>query len=201
MSTVTIENGVKSIGRECFYFCEKLSSISLPNSLDSIGEYAFFKCTNLSSCIIPNSVKKIGHYAYYGCKYMSSIIIGGGCDYISYSVFGECLYLEDVYCYAQQVPSTHNAVWAWFSVGSATLHVPSSSLQAYKNSTTWSKFANIVPLTNSDPKPTGIHKIEALEKKRIGLYSMDGKQLITPRRGINIMKMKDGTIRKVVVTK
>ncbi len=199
LSSVTIEYGLTSISDYCFAFCSSLSTINLPNSLVSIGNNAFFNCTNLLSCTMPNNVKTIGSYAFYGCKHMKSFVIGNGCNYIDYSVFGDCFYLDDVYCYADVVPNTHDAVFGFSYVGYATLHVPSAALQAYKSSITWSKFGKIVALTNSDPKPTKIISIGNVERSAIENYSIDGKHLYTPFKGISIVKMNDGTIRKIMI--
>ena len=164
LTSVIIEEGLTIISEFCFGYCTALSSINLPNSLVLIGNSAFFGCANLPSCIIPNSVKTISRYAFYGCKHMTSMVIGSGCDSISYNVFGECFYLDDVYCYAEKVPNTHSAVFGFSYVSYATLHVPTAALQAYKGSSTWSKFGNIVALTDSDPKPAGIKNVEGCKQ-------------------------------------
>ena len=46
-TSVTIPNGVTSIGDYAFYYCEGLTSITIPNSVTSIGEYAFGGCSDL----------------------------------------------------------------------------------------------------------------------------------------------------------
>ena len=38
---VDIPDGVTSIGKGAFFWCESLESISIPNSVTSIGWYAF----------------------------------------------------------------------------------------------------------------------------------------------------------------
>ncbi len=60
-------------------------------------------------------------------------------------------------------------------------------------------FWHIVALKDDDPKPTGIKNIN--QNTIIGqhYYSLDGKRINQPQRGLNIIKMNDGTTRKVVV--
>lgn len=199
LSTVTIENGLTSISDCCFSFCSGLTTVTLPNSIVSIGKNAFSECTNLPLCIIPNSVKTIGSYVFYGCKYLKAVVIGSGCEYIDYNVFGGCFYMEDVYCYAKIVPNTHNAVFGLSYVGYATLHVLDASLQDYKDSSTWSKFAEIVPLIESDPKPTKIVGVKKdTSRSEIDYFSLNGEHLSTPRKGINIVIMSDGTVLKKI---
>ena len=40
------------------------TSITIPNGVTSIGDYAFYKCSNLMSITIPDSVTSIGNYAF-----------------------------------------------------------------------------------------------------------------------------------------
>ena len=47
ITSVTIEQGVTSIGASAFYRCTSLTSIIIGNSVTSIGNYAFYDCTNL----------------------------------------------------------------------------------------------------------------------------------------------------------
>ena len=81
----------------------------------------------------------------------------------------------------------------------ATLHVPVGSIDTYKNTSPWSEFGNIVALTDDDPKPTGIIGINNDIKVNGCYYSIEGKQQDHLRKGLNIIKMKDGTTRKVMV--
>ena len=63
-SSVTIPNGVVSIGDHAFEKCSSLSSVTIPNSVVSIGSGAFASCSSLSSVTIPNSVVSIGSGAF-----------------------------------------------------------------------------------------------------------------------------------------
>ena len=63
-----------------------------------------------------------------------------------------CSKLTDVYCYAETVPS----MGGWGGSSNAILHVPSSSVNLYKETAPWSSFKEFVALTDSDPKPDSI---------------------------------------------
>lgn len=54
--TVTIPDGVTSIGKEAFFDCGLLQSITIPNSVTSIGDGAFMYCESLQSITIPENV-------------------------------------------------------------------------------------------------------------------------------------------------
>ena len=62
--TITIKNGVKSIGYKAFGGCNNLSEIILNDDLERIGEQAFAN-TSLKEINIPASVKNIDPIAFY----------------------------------------------------------------------------------------------------------------------------------------
>ena len=115
------------------------------------------------------------------------------------SAFHKCTSITDIYCYAEQVPETGKDVFVDSNYKNATLHVPAGSIDAYSNAEQWKDFGSIVALTESDPQPSGI--ISVNNDVTIGkqYYSLDGKHTATPRHGLNIIKMSDGTTRKVMV--
>ena len=126
----------------------------IPNSVANIGEGAFRDCSGLTSIDIPNSVTNIGRYAFGGCSGMTSVTIGSGVTDIGTLAFKDCTSLTDVYCYAENVPSTVDNPFTSYDVWgtgsplttSATLHVPAGSLEAYRTTEPWSSFGSIVAI-------------------------------------------------------
>ena len=66
---------------------------------------------------------------------------------IGNGTFGDCSELLDVYCYAEKVPSTESDAFEGSYPEYVTLHVPDASIESYKSKAPWSKFGNIVALT------------------------------------------------------
>lgn len=64
ITSLTIPNGITSIGNYTFSGYSSLQSIELPNALENIGEYAFSRCSGLTNITIPASVQSIGRYAF-----------------------------------------------------------------------------------------------------------------------------------------
>ena len=53
LTSITIGNGVKSIGDSAFYGCSGLTSVTIPDSVTSIGKDAFSGCSSLEKITIP----------------------------------------------------------------------------------------------------------------------------------------------------
>ena len=56
ITSVTILNGIETIGRFAFYASQALTKITIPSSVISIEDNAFGFCTSLTEITIPSSV-------------------------------------------------------------------------------------------------------------------------------------------------
>ena len=140
LTSFTIPSNITYIGGSMFSGCTGLTSITIPNSVTTICESAFSGCSGLTSVSIPNSVNGIGSQAFKGCNGLTSITIGCNVNYINSLAFANCENLEDVYCLAENVPSTMSDIFDKSYVQYANLHVPSSAINAYQTTDPWSGF-------------------------------------------------------------
>lgn len=181
----------------------------IPNSVTSLSDLAFSYCTGLTSISIPNGVKTIGYGSFSYCTSLTSVTIPDGVKSIGDFAFGACEKLTDVYCYAENVPKIYKGTFNYnyyepkdymtyyANMSMKTLHVPTSSIQLYKDTRYWREFGNIVTLTDSDPKPTDI-KTYANDNCINEIYTIDGKKINQPHKSINIFRTKDGKTMKVI---
>ena len=132
---------------------EEVKDLVIPNSVTSIGKSAFDGCRGLTSVTIPNSVTSIGQSAFAGCSGLTSVTIGSGVRTIYGEAFANCQELTDVYCHAENVPSTGSDAFKDSYIDYSTLHVPAASVNAYKAAAPWKNFKNIVALNGSTPEP------------------------------------------------
>lgn len=77
-----------------------------------------------------------------------------------------------------------------------TIHVPASAIDAYNATSPWMGF-HIVALT--DEETTEI-KSELNPSSDISdVYNIHGRRIDAPQKGLSIIRMSDGTVRKVVM--
>lgn len=199
LTSITIPNSVTSIGQFAFWNCTNLDSIFIPNSVTQIGGDAFsqcvaltsitigcnvseigggaFKdCSSLTSLVIPNSVKTIGYKAFSGCSSMKNIFLGQGLQSIEENAFEGLTQLENVYCYATRYPAAYDTTFKDSHVDYAVLHVPSGGLNQYKAHEVWSKFMDVVPLTDEeeDINPTPILSIIQADQGSVDIQTTFG---------------------------
>ena len=116
LTSVTIPNGVTSIGDHPFSDCSRLTyviwnakkckdSVYLPSSVKSImfgadveyiPAYLCYYMTSLTSVNIPNSVTSIGRFAFYNCSKLTSVTIPESVTLIGEYAFYNCSGLTSV---------------------------------------------------------------------------------------------------------
>ncbi len=89
--SVTMEEGVQTIGDDAFGDCTNLPQIVIPNSVTKIGHDAFGRCSNLTTATIGNHVDTIGSDAFISCERLMSIELPTSVSYIGISAFHGCL--------------------------------------------------------------------------------------------------------------
>ena len=209
MTSVTIPNSVTSIGEGVFYNCSGLTSVTIPNSVTSIGDEAFLDCIGLTSVTIPNSVTSIGAYAFKDCTGLTSVTIPNSVTSIGDLAFANCQKIENVYCYAEEIPSTKYNAFDESDIENANLYVPASAIEAYKTTKPWSSFGTIKAIEDADgiesAKERGIAiqsaggfiNISGLDNNEtVSFYALDGKALGTAKSidGNVSFSAKQGTI-------
>jgi hypothetical protein len=73
--------------------------------------------------------------------------------------------------------------------------VPKGKIDEYKALDIWKEFAKI---EEYDPS-TGIKSHAAARAEESALFTLNGQQVRTAKKGINIIRMSDGSVRKEIV--
>ncbi len=172
IQNVSLPSTLNSIGSEAFQNCTNLRTVNIPASVSFIDDYAFEGCSRLES--IDLSLKTtystlwLGNYCFGNCNSLKTIILGNALAYdydgssIEYGVFDGCNSIENIY-----VITDNLIVYGYDDIGedyvdfvetqmfsnfSATVHVPSGSLSAYRSSNQWKNFSSLVADKSIDVK-------------------------------------------------
>ncbi|SFW11103.1 Leucine rich repeat-containing protein [Prevotellaceae bacterium HUN156] len=224
LSSITIGNSVTSIERGTFEYCSSLTSITIPNSVTSIGDIAFNGCplvkvelnsktlvskdysvdynmkdifnAQVEEYILGEEVTSIGSNIFNGCLNIKTIDISSAVSKIGKRAFYGLVNLTDVTCRANMVPTTDKTAFDLSNIENAELHVPKASLTAYQETTPWSNFGII---NSQIPAEVIVPFATSKSSTIVSRYDLNGHQISQSRHGLNIIHMKDGTTRKVVV--
>ena len=221
LTSITIPNSVTSIGRSAFSGCSGITSITIPNSVTSIGKYAFRGFSALTSvvvesgntvydssnncnaiietasntliigCIntvIPNRVTSIEYDAFYNCYGLTSITIPNSVTSIGAYAFANCSKLTSVTAYNPTPASI--AIYTFTNRTNATLYVPQGSKEAYQAADYWKEFKKIVEID-----PAGIDQIMIDGQNNAKIFTIDGKRISEPQKGINIIGGKKFVVK------
>jgi hypothetical protein len=195
LTSVTIPNSVTSIDYGAFWGCTGLAFVIMPNSVTSIGYKAFSQCYALTSITIPNSVTSIGEGAFQDCSGVTSVTIGNSVTSIGACAFQYCRSLTSVISLATTPPTCDNNVFDEVDKQACRLIVPPGSKEAYQNADGWKDFLTI----EEDGETTSVATAKTGNRDMHSVYSIDGKRLNGMRKELNIIRMSDGTVRKVMV--
>ena len=192
LTSIIIPNSETSIESEAFDGCLNLTSLSLGENVKSIGENAFNQCSALTSVSIPNSVTTIGRRAFDDCPNLTSVSIPNSVTSIGSSAF-EDANLNSIYSYIESPTSSTGSSFDISNYINATLYVPYGTKEKYLATDGWKNFTNIVEMSETAPK-----KVSASNIDEAKFFSLDGKIISQPQKGLNILKMSDGTTRKII---
>ena len=120
-----------------------LTKVTIGSSVTDIYGEAFSGCTSLSSCTMGSGVTSIGDNTFRSCSSLASITIPSGVTSIGSYAFGDTgLSLHNVYVKATTPPTAGEYIFGSTYSSSLRIHIPSGTLNAYKNANGWSTYRN-----------------------------------------------------------
>lgn len=160
--------------------------------------------------VTPDYLTRIGAFSISTGGNLRRLVLGGTIIKIADDAFKKCGELKELYIYNKDPKDiTFNSVQSryfedFFPVAlknSLTVYVPKGSKDSYSKSFAWKEFKiEEFDVLTFDPY-SGTTDINTyyLENKEVSRFTIDGKRILSPQKGINIIKMKDGTSKKVLV--
>lgn len=141
LTKVVLPETVTSIERYAFFRCEILKNVNIPEAVRYVDAYAFKYCAGLTSVTIPNG--RVNGGAFEDCTALTSVVLGSGVTSVTRFSFYGCYAIESVTVEATTPPTAFDTTFALGIYSRATLYVPKTSEEAYRQAEGWSDFTNI----------------------------------------------------------
>ena len=152
----------------------------MPEGVTDIYDFAFGSCTGLTYLSLPSTLKMLTHQCFINCRN-----------------------LLDVYIYATEVPQSNGSVSFYGGADGCTLWIPEGTLEAYKadKGCGFMWFALQTGNSIKEMTPSGIGSVDAGlgSVEETARYTLDGRRIEKPVRGVNIVRFSDGSTRKELV--
>ena len=186
------EDGVMYLGTMAYGYKGEMPEntiIYFKEGTTVINESAFVNYLNLAAIAIPESV-----------------------DTICSTAFAGCLGLAVIACYSETAPKVAPDAFGSLTGSYTYLVVPDNAVEGYKAHPVWGKFQvmGISEYNNMNEQPTtyasafggddadGIRSTNS-DAWTSEVYDLSGRRQSAPQRGLNIIRMSDGSTRKVMV--
>ena len=187
---VTIESTVKINGQtyrvtgiadNAFKNNQDITSLTIPEGILTIGDNAFNGCTRLIVINIGKDVHIIGDKAF------ANVGTAGARTRSEASTI-------TVNCYTEIVPQTASNAFENTPIETGTLFVEDNLKNAFKSTSPWSRFGKIIGFEEA----AGINSI-MIGTEDAWIFDMQGNRLDNVRKGVNIIRTRDGNTKKIVV--
>lgn len=221
LQSVVFPNGLKKIGKGAFWECSSLETIVIPNSVIEIDEDAFGNCLSLYSVTslinMPFKLDKKA-FRYTGETYNTDVIYMAATLYVPRGKMAMYQLTEGWQKFLNVMETDtkfkltyllDGVVYKTYEIQTTEVITPEAApvKEGYIFSG-WSEIPYLMPahdvtitgsLTVDPDYIEGVEIVEKDEEEPKDYYTVDGRHHQTHQRGFNIIRMSDGTIRKVLM--
>lgn len=208
LSSIVIPEGVENIPEDCFYGCTSLKEVVLPPTVTSFGRWCF-QATGFEEFTVPAQIEVIPDYFLADCANLKKLYIGPNVKALGmYIVRQKTADAKSISVIEvnNTTPPAINANTFWFSSSDQTaiyrntiLYVPKGASDTYRAAAYWCDFQNIeekdFSMALDDINADGDIAIR-------NIYDINGVEinpLNAQAHGVYILKMSDGSTRKIVL--
>ena len=203
-------------------YCFRGSSllrVKFSPEMEVIGDYAFAECVDLEPPVFPYGLGVIGNGAFKQHKYWSSLEIPETIMDIGEHAFSsksnpkdkDCpavLHSDTLYVNKETTPycvsekSLGDYQYSYKEkkyvrpITGTYLVVPQGCVEEYATTYPWDRFETRYILARD---LSGIKPAKVKTSQPEGVFSLDGRRLTKTQKGLNIIRYKDGTAKKIVV--
>lgn len=218
--SITLPSSIIEVGASAFASCSNLEEVVIPDNVTSLGEKAFQYDSKLKHVQIGKGVATLEKDLFNGCESLSSVELSEGLTTVSNFVFEDCSSLKTVTFPSTLTTLSESTSFGWspdslYFLGTqpaagerstdepfyglydkTKVYVPESAFSDYKQSPVFKKFFDEDNLLTFST--TGISSAKTSRVEPVMWFDLSGKQLNAPQQGMNIVKMSDGSLRKVM---
>ncbi|MBR6121827.1 MAG: leucine-rich repeat domain-containing protein [Prevotella sp.] len=154
LTSVTMHEGIKTIGDVAFRSCESITWIDLPETVEEFGTGAFENdtslfhigipahmtnwrgsvfayCKNLTGCRVPEGIEELGSSTFSGCKALTFVQLPSTLKSIKDYAFGGCDKITSI-TLPEGLQDLHNTVFAYCH-GLTHIDLPTTTRTIYSN--------------------------------------------------------------------
>lgn len=185
-----------------------IESYTTPVEVENIDNLAAAGNTYIHEITLTDNVKTVGENAFAFCTRLEKLVLGKNILSIGEGACAGDESLTAVYCYADELSDEQVNVFAFADeniMEKCTLYVPKGKLDFY-NSQMWVHYVEdgedikfFADVKEMSDEVTSISTVSKDEGRMVSVYSADGRQIHIRRKGLNIEKMSDGSVKKIMV--
>lgn len=126
ITEVNLPDSIEQIGTDAFSQCKALQNIYLSENVKVIGSSAFSNCSSLTEVRLPSKLKKVNSHTFSGCSNLMQVFLGGNIQTIETCAFSGCSSLKKI-----QLPDSLSEIelWAFRYSGLERIDLPESVTQ------------------------------------------------------------------------
>lgn len=97
IQNLTLNEGLKYIGRSAFYLTQIQGTLIIPNSVTTIEQAAFYNCNEIEDIRFGSGLEAISARCFFDCNGLRNLNIPANINSIDFQAFASCSILETVY--------------------------------------------------------------------------------------------------------
>ena len=195
---VVLPNSVKVIEGFSYSWNPKMTSFTCGTGLTDLMDHALHMSESLETVKLNEGLRTIGANGISVNQKLKELTIPSTVISIDSLAVNFDTSMTDLYMRPTTPPATNGRMYnvdAWDGYSNVTLHVPASSLDAYKAHEEWGKYVNIIGDMSGVDTISGDTQLTIVE-----VYDIKGNRLSGTVPGtVNILRMSDGSVRKVMI--
>lgn len=180
-------------GYSPFYRNTSLRSIHISDIETEVSPNEFYGCTNLKNVRLGDGITTIGDWAFSGCSSIDYFLFGNKTKSIGKEAFSDCTAMTRLISRAATPPTCGDQALDDINKWNCTLEIPVGSKATYQAAPQWKEFFFMEEGT------TGVGRTGNVQSTIENCYDLNGRRLVQPQKGLNILRMNDGTVKKVMV--